>query len=469
MNQRFWPLTCFLMMAMLAAPSTDAIALGHHKKNQHAKKAHGAKGERHHRSVGLKERGHLAHVGAPQRQPAPSVGVLLQNTAASPLSGDFAAVKKAIDLARKAKTDEATAIEKTIGDPAAQKLVEWFILRHPDVETNFSRYAAFIADNPSWPSQRLMRRRAEARLWQNRSDTASVRSFIGDQPASAKGRLALARAQLADSDRDGAERQLRQAWRTEELSERTEAEVVEMFGNLLTREDHRVRMDRRIGARDFSGAMRVAHHLGNDQLSIVKACAAVTANTDNALELLEAVAAEARQDLGYALCRVHWMLRHDRIEDATRLVLMAAPDTMALQDTDEWWRQRRVLARKLLDLGKFQTAYQIVRDAAPPASANYIADFHFMSGWIALRYLNDSERARAHFDHIDDGSANPIVLARANYWRGRAAEAIGDHDTMRKNYEAAARHPTAYYGQLAGAKLDLERIELREPTDAEFD
>ena len=39
-------------------------------------------------------------------------------------------------------------------------------------------------------------------------------------------------------------------------------------------------------------------------------------------------------------------------------MLAAAPETMALQDTDEWWRERRMLARKLLDLGKFQTAYR---------------------------------------------------------------------------------------------------------------
>jgi soluble lytic murein transglycosylase len=157
------------------------------------------------------------------------------------------------------------------------------------------------------------------------------------------------------------------------------------------------------------------------------------------------------------------MVRHDRLEDATRLVLAAAPETMALQDTDEWWRERRGLARKLLDQGKFQGAYQVVRDAALPASETYRADFHFMSGWIALRYLNDPATARAHFAHIDDGSANPIVLARANYWRGRVAEAIGEQDEMRASYQAAARHTTAYYGQLARAKLGLDRIELRAP------
>ena len=118
-----------------------------------------------------------------------------------PLSGDLAAVKQAIDLVRKAKTGEATAIEKTIGDPAAQKLVEWLILRHPDAEASFGRYAAFIADNPSWPSMGPLRRRAEARLWQERSDAATVRSFTGGQPASGRGRFALARVLLAEGDR----------------------------------------------------------------------------------------------------------------------------------------------------------------------------------------------------------------------------------------------------------------------------
>ena len=56
---------------------------------------------------------------------------------------------------------------------------------------------------------------------------------------------------------------------------------------------------------------------------------------------------------------------------------------------------------------------------------------HFMCGWIALRYLDEPVSAREHFARIDDGQANPTVLARANYWRGRAAEALGDNDAMR--------------------------------------
>ena len=126
------------------------------------------------------------------------------------------------DLVRQGETGEATGVKKSVGDPVAQKVVEWLILRDPSGDAGFARYAAFIADNPSWPGIRLLRRRAEGRLWQERSDAATVRRFTGGQPASAKGRFALARVLLAEGNRDGAERQVRQAWRSEELSEHVE-------------------------------------------------------------------------------------------------------------------------------------------------------------------------------------------------------------------------------------------------------
>ena len=114
-----------------------------------------------------------------------------------------------------------------------------------------------------------------------------------------------------------------QAWRSDELSERSEADAFELFRDLLTREDHRARMDKRIGAKDFRARMRAAQRLGSDELAIVKACAA--GNADKALDLLNDVPTEARSDLGYTLCRIRWMVRHDRIDDATRLMLSAAP------------------------------------------------------------------------------------------------------------------------------------------------
>ena len=468
MNRRFRPLSCLWALAMLTAVSNEAAALASHKQiPQHPKKADAATGVSHKDSSApasaLRKGGHAAHVAAKRRKHAPSDDAPAPIAATSPLSGDLAAVRQAIGLVRKGKTGEATVLQKTIGDPTAGKLVEWLILRHSDSSANFARYAAFIADNPGWPSTHLLRRRAEGRLWQERSDAATVRNFTGGQPASGRGRLALARVLLAEDDRIGAAREVRAAWRSEEFSERLEAEAFEAFHEILAREDHRGRMDKRIGLKDFSGAMRAARHLGSDEASIVKACAAVAGSETKALARLDDVPTEARQDLGYTLCRIHWLMSHDKLADATRVMLAAAPETMSLQDTDEWWRERRALARKLLDSGDSEAAYQVVRDAALPANENYRAEFHFMQGWIALRFRNDPATAREHFAHIDDGSSNPIVLARANYWRGRAAEAAGDAEEMRAHYQAAARHCTAYYGQLARAKLGLDRIELRPP------
>ena len=137
-------------------------------------------------------------------------------------------------------------------------------------------------------------------------------------------------------------------------------------------------------------------------------------------------------------------------------------DSRAAKDADERWRERRGLARRLVDVGDAKTAYRVVRETAPPADPYYRAEFHFMAGWIALRFLNNPSTAMEHFAHIDEASTDPIVAARAAYWRGRAAEAAGRFQDMRAEYQAAARYPTAYYGQLANARLSLGEIELHQ-------
>jgi soluble lytic murein transglycosylase len=83
---------------------------------------------------------------------------------------------------RQGKAKEAAALAASIGDPVAAKLVEWALLRRSDSEAGFERYVAFMRANPDWPSMTLMHRRAEARLWQERRDGATVRRFVGMIP-----------------------------------------------------------------------------------------------------------------------------------------------------------------------------------------------------------------------------------------------------------------------------------------------
>lgn len=458
MNQCLRSLACVVAMAALALLPTELAAKS---KSSAPKKTHEAKsgGKQRHAAAGK----HGKHAEA-KRKPKKQDDEPADKPAPPPLTGDLAALKDAIDLARKGKGDDASAARDRIADPAGRKLAEWFMLRHSESTANFKRYAAFLAANPDWPSAALLRRRAEARLWQEKSDAATVHAFTMDRPTTAKGKFALARALIAEGDSDRAARLVREAWRSDELSERSEEDSYEAFHDLLRPEDHRARMDKRLGAKDYAAAMRAARRLGEDALAIVKACAAVNGKADKAKDYLDDVSADARRDLGYVLCRAQWHLQKDHIDDAAEVILTAAPDTMAAQDTDAWWRERRLLARKLLDQGKPETAYDVVRAAAVPAMEVYRVDYHFMCGWIALRYLDDPRTAMAHFAAIDEGSANPIALSRAHYWRGRAAEAMGATADARMSYKAAARYPTAYYGQLARARLGLEGIELRAPS-----
>lgn len=472
MNQCLRSLACVVAIAAMALLPTELAAksksatpkktLEAKAGNKTANKAGGSKSASkagRQRHVAAKAR-HGKH--AARKSSKPDVETA-DTPAAPPLSGDLAALKDAITLARKGKTEDASAARDRIADPAGQKLADWFMLRHSESTAPFRRYAAFLAANPGWPSSALLRRRAEARLWQEKSDAATVHAFTMDRPTSAKGKFALARVLIAEGDGDRAARLVRDAWRTDELSERSEEDSYEAFRDLLTAEDHRARMDKRLGAKDYGAARRAAKRLGEDALAIVKACAAVTGKASKAKDYLEDVPADARRDLGYVLCRVQWLLQKDRIDDAAEVILAAAPDTMAAQDTDAWWRERRLLARKLLDQGKSRTAYDVVKSAAVPAMEVYRVDYHFMCGWIALRYLDDPKAALTHFAAIDEGSANPIALSRGHYWRGRAAEAMGAIADARISYQAAARYSTAYYGQLARAKLGLDRIELRAP------
>ena len=107
---------------------------------------------------------------------------------------------------RQHKSSDAIALAASASDPVTRKLVEWVLLRNSDSAAGSDRFAAFIRDNPDWPSTPLLRRRAEARLWQEQRDAATVRRFVGEEPTSTAGRLALAGLLMREGDRGGAHR-----------------------------------------------------------------------------------------------------------------------------------------------------------------------------------------------------------------------------------------------------------------------
>ena len=113
-----------------------------------------------------------APTGQPSAVPAPA------NTIITAAAIDVAAVKRAVEMVRNRKQSEANETRKNISDPTAKKLVEWVILRSDDSGSDFARFAAFIAANPTWPSIVTLRRKAEAAAFSDRPDNAQLQSFF---------------------------------------------------------------------------------------------------------------------------------------------------------------------------------------------------------------------------------------------------------------------------------------------------
>lgn len=398
--------------------------------------------------------------------PATQSPLSMVPTAATP-PADLAAVKQALELVRKGRNSAATDVMRSVGDPVARKVIEWAVLRAEDDDFDFERYASFIAANPGWPSIMQFRRKAEAALWQNPVSDAQVRKYFASQrPVSAKGKLALARAALAQGDRALAQELVRDAWRNDSFSADVERRALDAFGALLTAGDYKARLDNLLYAEELDAAMRAAQRLGASQVALAKARAAVAKKASNAKALLDAVPHDARNDAAFIFTMAQWLRRNDKINEAAHWMLKAPTSPAAIHDLEEWWTERRLLARKLLDIGEPRMAFRIASAAALPEKEHPRVEALFTSGWIALRFLNDPAAAMPFFARILQKAEHPASISRAYYWQGRAAEAMGRRDEARRHYERGARYPTAYYGQLSRAKLGVGEIRLPPPPPA---
>src|SRR5262249_3153254 len=99
------------------------------------------------------------------------------------------------------------------------------------------------------------------------------------------------------------------------------------------------------------------------------------------------------------------------------------------------------------------------------------ADGEWLSGWIALRFLDDYQQSYAHFTGLYAGVSSAISKARGAYWAGRAAEEMGDLATAQNWFRAAASNLTTYYGQLAASRIGsrdvLQFPPMPQPSKAE--
>lgn len=396
-------------------------------------------------------------LSAHANEPSPGTPATPQPTLESfvptaPVPGDLDHLPEIFKAYRDNDLTEAQILKTKLAQPAAHALIEWFAIRS-GFTTGFDRITAFQTDYPDWPVTNLLRRRSEDALLTERRPPSQVRAFFAKQPpGTPAGRVALAFALQADGLAQEANDKIRHTWREDTFGPDTERRILDRFPDVLTKADHRFRMERLLLKENWGGAQRAAGRAGKEYELLVKARMAVFQGKKKAEKAFAAVPASLRDDPSFLFSKALLQRRSDNLAEAAAIIMQAPRDPELRVDGDEWWAEQRLITRTLLDKGDPKTAYDVASHHAAESPVQQIeAEFH--AGWIALRFLNDPATASRHFATAAKAASTPISISRVAYWQGRAAEAAGQGQDAKIFYERAAEQPTTYYGQLAQAKL----------------
>ncbi|WOJ89754.1 lytic transglycosylase domain-containing protein [Methylocapsa polymorpha] len=392
-----------------------------------------------------------------------AVGHELSPVVAQQLGVDLTGLVEAINFYKAGALASGDNAAKAAKDKTVQTALEWVALRTFPREAGFERIQAFTNAHPTWPALGWLHKRSEEALYGDRKSAALIKTFFDrERPETPAGKLALARVLTDEGQTAEAAALVREVWREADINMALETKIKTDFAPYLSKADHKYRADRLLYKEQTAGAFRAAALAGADEMALAKARAAVSAEAASD-KLLGAVPTPLRADPGFMFAQIQKLRRAEKIREAVDVMLAAPRDPSLIVNGDEWWVERRLLARKLLDQDDAKTAYKLCAEhSATSHEAKIEAEFH--AGWIALRFLNDPAGAAVHFATLAKLAETPMSRARAAYWQGRAAEASGAEDaiaTAHSFYGQAAAHPATYYGQLARGRLGLTTLPIR--------
>lgn len=361
---------------------------------------------------------------------------------------DRAAGVGAIAAARAGQWPQAYAAAARSANPLPLKIVRWLDYTRTNVAGRFSDIAQFIEQNPDWPAQKVLRRRAEEAL-ANESDDVAAGWLKRFPPVSAIGKARLAAIRIARGDSAGGLAALRDAWINGDFNPPDERDFLARYGADIRPEDNVKRLDRLLWDRQEDAARRMLAAVPPDYRAEAVARLALYARAPNAGALIAQVPTALRADPGLIFDIVHWE-RHNEQYDAAAQLLLQHPDNPVRPAN--WAGEREIIARRLLAVGNANLAYQVIQQNSLSDSAAY-SDAEFLSGYIALRFLKDPKLAFTHFSRVLARATTPWGRSRAAYWSGRAAAAEDQPQLAAKWYAAGAENMATFYGQLAAHQL----------------
>lgn len=310
----------------------------------------------------------------------------------------------------------------------------------------------FLERRPDWPGLAWLRRKSEP-SFTNADPDRVLKFYSALPPQTAEGALNYAVALMAKGRHGEAEADIVTAWRTMPMGSGLQKNYLENFGKLL-KPHHAARLDRMLWDGHLVSAGQMLPLVDGDQRKLAEARIALQKRQNGVDGKVAAVPKSLASSPGLAFDRFVWRDRKELDDSAIDLMLARSTGPKSLGEPDKWAEGRRRLARLEMRTGDPERAYAIAANhhMTPEMGYSY-ADLEWLSGFLALRKLNDPATAVRHFQNFSDAVQSPISKGRGGYWLGRAYAAQGDADKAHAAYAEGADYQTSFYGLLAAEQI----------------
>lgn len=395
---------------------------------------------------------------------------LIADTAGLPGGPDLAALSSASAAAKRGDAITAENAIAQMADPDARKVALWALVDADGEQLTFAQLDQARRDLAGWP--RASRRQMVAEKALDGSGLAPsqvIAWFQGAPPTTIQGAMALAGAYQASGRTQDAQALIRSWWRDRPFDAATQRTVLARFGAYLTVDDHSARADMLVYDGRSPALDDVLAMVPPDQQALAGARLALRDEASDAESRLLALPPGLAGTPSLVVDNARYLMSRNEDE----LALALAPNFPSVMPNPEAaskvWLLRRQMINTALRDRDYRAAYAAATHTGLTEGSDY-TEAEFYAGWIALSKLHDAAAADAHFAKIQAAGGTPITLARALYWRGRAAEALGDPISAQAYFGEGARYITTFYGQLSAGRAGVQQIAIGrdpEPTGAD--
>ena len=368
---------------------------------------------------------------------------------------DFVKAKETIQFIKEKKWNSALKTASKVKDKEFRNLITWMHLKTTRNGASFSEYKKFIEQNKDYPRINRIRYLAEEKIYlRNISPTSVINWFEKYPPLGGLGKIKLAEAYLEQNKTDKVKKLIKEGWITASIRKNDLGYYRAKFKKFIDSDDHIKRADYLAWEKKYWDLKRMLKYLPKDQRALYNARQILMSNSYGVDNAISKVPQYLKEDPGLEFDRLRWRNRRGRLDGSLEILYRNSLKTeKQMVRPDKWWDQRESVVRSLIYKKRYKTAYKISSEHALSAGPSF-AEAEWLSGWIALTFLNSPEYAINHFQNFYNNVGYPISLARGAYWLGESYELLEEMELSKKFYSEAAEFPMTYYGQLAFNKIN---------------